>query len=49
MIAEYRTGVGGGIAGKMRPHLGKMRPIWAICRKVGKSALESRIGAKFLL
>ena len=34
----------GGILGKLRPHLGKLRPIWAICsnfvRKVGKSALE---------
>ena len=40
VTAEYRTVVGGGILGKMRPHLGKMRPIWAICTKSGKSAQE---------
>ena len=34
--------VGGGILCKMRPHLGKMRPIWAICMKSGYRC--SRIG-----
>ena len=39
-----RNRVGCGILGKMRPHLGKMRHIWAICNfawKMGKSSLES--------
>ena len=33
-------GMGVVILGKMRPHLGKMRPICAICTKSGQSALE---------
>ena len=45
VTAEQRTGVGGGILGKRRPHLGKMRPIWAICTKSGQKC--SRIGAKW--
>ena len=36
VMAEQRTGVGGGILGKMRPHLGKKRRIWAICTKSGQ-------------
>ena len=38
VTAESRTGVGGGILGKMRP----MRPIWAICTKSGQNC--PRIG-----
>ena len=41
VAAELRTG---GILGKMRPHVGKMRPIWAICMKSGQKC--SRIGTK---
>ena len=44
MTAEYRTGVGSGILGKVRPHLGKRRPTWAICTKSGQKC--SRIGRK---
>ena len=48
VTAEWRTGVGGGILGKkcrkMRPHLGKMRYIWANCTKSGQKC--SRIGQK---
>ena len=36
-----------GILGKMRPHLGKTRPIWAICMKGGQKC--SRIGIKNLI
>ena len=35
---------GGGILGKLRPHLGKMRPIWAICTKSEQKC--SRVGGK---
>ena len=42
VTAEQRIGVGGGILGKMRPCLSKMRPIWAICMKNGQKC--SRIG-----
>ena len=41
---EEGIGVGGGILGKMRPHLGKMRRIWAISMKSGQKF--SRIGKK---
>ena len=44
VTAEERTGVGGGILGKMRPHLGTIRPIWANCTKSGQTC--SRIGQK---
>ena len=44
VTAEERTGVGGGIVGKMRPYLGKARPIWAICTKSWQTC--SRIGGE---
>ena len=34
----------GWYSGQMRPHPGKMRPIWAICMKSGQKC--SRIGGK---
>ena len=42
MMAEQRTGVGGGDLGKMTPYLGKMRWIWAVCTISGQKC--SRIG-----
>ena len=42
VTAESRTGVCDGILGKMRLHLGKMRPFWAISRKIGQKCC--RIG-----
>ena len=38
----HTTGTGGGILCKMRPHLGKMRPTWAIWTNTGQKC--SRIG-----
>ena len=44
MTTELKTGFGGSILGKLRPYLGKMRSIWAICTKSGQK--NSRIGRK---
>ena len=41
VTAELRTGLGGGILGKTRPHLGKMRPILAICTEIGQNSRKS--------
>ena len=44
MMAD-RTGVGGYILlGEMRPHVGKMRPIWAICMKSGQKCTRIGVG-----
>ena len=43
-LAEQGLVVVTGVLGKLRPHQGKMRPIWAICMKSGQKC--SRIGQK---